>query len=265
MLSRKATALRAGVRPACRAMLGIPTEPLRSGSGARRSVNAAIAGGVEALKTVSAENLSAQEIGRLLARPRIDFSSILKTVRASGSAVAGPRGQQRPVRRAAQRAVAAVRNAPPAARRSLRAAVPPAARCLQQRAQGLRRRTGLHHKVHAFIDAGPSLCSSSSSSSERSSRRAGAEPRASRAAASCPPPAAHTTRAHNACRRFSKLHQVEPIVSEVREQGDAAVKRYTSKFDRVELDAVCVRIEVRGAVVSSACLLFQVVLCASCW
>jgi hypothetical protein len=32
----------------------------------------------------------------------------------------------------------------------------------------------------------------------------------------------------------------------VREQGDAAVKRYTSKFDRVELDKVCVPIEVSG-------------------
>ena len=29
------------------------------------------------------------------------------------------------------------------------------------------------------------------------------------------------------------------------EEGDAAVKRFTSKFDRVELDAVCVPIEVR--------------------
>lgn len=38
--------------------------------------------------------------------------------------------------------------------------------------------------------------------------------------------------------------QVEPIVAEVREQGDAAVRRYTAKFDRVELDSVCVPIEV---------------------
>lgn len=37
--------------------------------------------------------------------------------------------------------------------------------------------------------------------------------------------------------------QVEPIVADVRERGDAAVKAFTSKFDRVELDAVCVRIE----------------------
>ncbi|GBF95053.1 hypothetical protein Rsub_07554 [Raphidocelis subcapitata] len=94
-------------------MLGIPAEP-RARSG-RLGPNSAIAGGVDALKTVSAENLSPQEISRLLARPRIDFSSILKTV--------------------------------------------------------------------------------------------------------------------------------EPIVAEVRGEGDAAVKRYTSKFDRVELDKVCVPIE----------------------
>jgi len=60
-------------------MLGVPAEPLRSRSSGRLP-NAAIAGGVDALKTVSAENLSPQEIARLLARPRIDFSSILKTV-----------------------------------------------------------------------------------------------------------------------------------------------------------------------------------------
>ncbi|KAI8469321.1 MAG: histidinol dehydrogenase [Monoraphidium minutum] len=80
-----------------------------------RLTASAVAGGVNALKTVCAENLSPQEIARLLARPRIDFSSILKTV--------------------------------------------------------------------------------------------------------------------------------EPIVSEVREKGDAAVKAFTAKFDRVELDKVCVPIE----------------------
>jgi histidinol dehydrogenase len=35
---------------------------------------------------------------------------------------------------------------------------------------------------------------------------------------------------------------VAPILEAVRSQGDAAVKAYTSKFDRVELDAVCVPI-----------------------
>jgi histidinol dehydrogenase len=38
--------------------------------------------------------------------------------------------------------------------------------------------------------------------------------------------------------------QVEPIVGDVRKDGDAAVKRFTAKFDRVELDKVCIPIEV---------------------
>eukprot|EP00983_Pelagomonas_calceolata_P104144 1158990-Pelagomonas_calceolata.AAC.6 len=38
--------------------------------------------------------------------------------------------------------------------------------------------------------------------------------------------------------------QVAPIVEQVKQRGDAAVKEYTSKFDRVELDKVCVPIEV---------------------
>jgi hypothetical protein len=69
-------------------MLGIPAEPLRQRS-LGRLTNSAVAGGVDALKTVSAENLSPQEISRLLARPRIDFSSILKTVRAETQLVHG--------------------------------------------------------------------------------------------------------------------------------------------------------------------------------
>ena len=36
--------------------------------------------------------------------------------------------------------------------------------------------------------------------------------------------------------------QVTPIVNDVRDSGDAAVRQYTSKFDRVELDAVCIPI-----------------------
>lgn len=37
-------------------------------------------------------------------------------------------------------------------------------------------------------------------------------------------------------------------MEQVRKDGDAAVKSFTSKFDRVELETVCVRIEVgRGA------------------
>jgi histidinol dehydrogenase len=33
--------------------------------------------------------------------------------------------------------------------------------------------------------------------------------------------------------------QVEPIVNDVRERGDAAVKEYTAKFDKTDLEAVC--------------------------
>ena len=38
--------------------------------------------------------------------------------------------------------------------------------------------------------------------------------------------------------------QVSPIVEDVRTGGDEAVKRFTEKFDRVNLQSVCVRIEV---------------------
>lgn len=34
-----------------------------------------------------------------------------------------------------------------------------------------------------------------------------------------------------------------PIVEDVRKRGDAAVKDYTARFDRVELSSVCVPIE----------------------
>ena len=36
--------------------------------------------------------------------------------------------------------------------------------------------------------------------------------------------------------------QVEPIVNDVRTRGDAAVREYTAKFDKAQLDAVCVPI-----------------------
>lgn len=42
-----------------------------------------------------------------------------------------------------------------------------------------------------------------------------------------------------------RCSQVSPIVEDVRARGDAAVRDYTAKFDRVQLDAVCVPIEVR--------------------
>ena len=38
--------------------------------------------------------------------------------------------------------------------------------------------------------------------------------------------------------------QVSPIVEAVRSSGDDAVKEYTAKFDRVELETVCCPIEV---------------------
>lgn len=40
------------------------------------------------------------------------------------------------------------------------------------------------------------------------------------------------------------LAQVSPIVEDVRARGDDAVRDYTAKFDRVELGAVCVPIQV---------------------
>ena len=45
--------------------------------------------------------------------------------------------------------------------------------------------------------------------------------------------------------------QVGPIVDNVRKHGDAAVREYTAQFDRVQLDRVCVPIQVsaRGGVV----------------
>jgi len=35
-------------------------------------------------------------------------------------------------------------------------------------------------------------------------------------------------------------------VEDVRKRGDAAVREFTTKFDRVELDSVCIPIEVVG-------------------
>lgn len=46
------------------------------------------------------------------------------------------------------------------------------------------------------------------------------------------------------CFSSVTFHQVAPIVDDVRRRGDAAVKGYTSRFDRVELSSVCVPIEV---------------------
>lgn len=59
---------------------------------------------------------------------------------------------------------------------------------------------------------------------------------------SLPPPPAPRAYIKTPCRV-----QVAPIVEDVRSRGDDAVKEYTAKFDRVQLDTVCVPIEVRAA------------------
>lgn len=56
--------------------------------------------------------------------------------------------------------------------------------------------------------------------------------------------------------------QVTPIVEDVRARGDEAVKQYTAKFDCVELDNVCVPIEVRLG--GSLCCNSTVLLLAWC-
>lgn len=58
----------------------VSTMSAHRGRSGRLSVNA-IASAEQVLKTVSADNLSNDEIKKLLQRPRIDFSSILNTVR----------------------------------------------------------------------------------------------------------------------------------------------------------------------------------------
>lgn len=51
--------------------------------------------------------------------------------------------------------------------------------------------------------------------------------------------------------------QVAPIVENVRAKGDEAVREYTAKFDRVQLDAVCVPIEVSVAACGTCTCLCQ--------
>ena len=62
----------------------------------------------------------------------------------------------------------------------------------------------------------------------------------------------HTVNACSNCRRsrkfpsdMSSTSQVQPIVQAVKERGDQAVRQFTEKFDRVQLDVVCSPIEVR--------------------
>ena len=47
--------------------------------------------------------------------------------------------------------------------------------------------------------------------------------------------------------------QVQPIVEDVRQKGDAAVKNYTKRFDKVDLDTVCVPIEVSQPTKATLC------------
>ena len=41
-----------------------------------------------------------------------------------------------------------------------------------------------------------------------------------------------------------RVAQVQPIVQAVKKSGDAAVKQFTEKFDKVKLDNVCAPIQV---------------------
>lgn len=41
--------------------------------------------------------------------------------------------------------------------------------------------------------------------------------------------------------------QVGPICDQVRQDGDAAVRQLTEKFDRVQLDDICLSVQVCGA------------------
>ena len=47
------------------------------------------------------------------------------------------------------------------------------------------------------------------------------------------------------------MPQISPLVEDVRQRGDAAVKEYTKKFDKVDQDWVCRRVEVCGSVGST--------------
>lgn len=144
---------------------------------------AAVASVERMLKTVSAENLSEQEIKKLLARPRIDFTSILGTV-SSGRAPQQQRGRR------------------PASSR-------------------------------------PGLCTTPCNYPSPCRCHAQLASSIATAAVGCDATAA--------AARLPRLlrQQVGPIVEAVRADGDAAVRTFTEKFDKVKLDAVCVPTEVR--------------------
>jgi hypothetical protein len=46
------------------------------------------------------------------------------------------------------------------------------------------------------------------------------------------------------CPLSTSVPQVQPIVEKVRQEGDAAVREYTAKFDKVQLTDVCIKLEV---------------------
>ena len=58
---------------------------------------------------------------------------------------------------------------------------------------------------------------------------------------------------------------MQPIVEDVRQKGDAAVKSYTKRFDKVDLDTVCVPIEVRQPVKNALCTMAACMLYVSPW
>lgn len=51
---------------------------------------------------------------------------------------------------------------------------------------------------------------------------------------------------HNANdhKTMRMLPQVGPIVEQVRQEGDAAVRQFTERFDKVKLDDICVATQV---------------------
>ena len=51
----------------------------------------------------------------------------------------------------------------------------------------------------------------------------------------------------NTDKEYCMRVQVEPIVEDVRQKGDAAVRTYTKQFDKVDLNNVCIPIEVCSA------------------
>lgn len=167
--------------PSARRML----QSQRSRSG-RLNANA-VASVERALRTVSADNLSDGEIKHLLARPRIDFTSILNTVSSSWTG----------------RKTAAAEAVPGAA-----------VATVKEPWHGQDTRSAARACLAVLRSWQPQFS-------------VACKPAANASAACC-------------------VLQVAPIVERVRNEGDEAVKAYTQQFDRVQLESVCVPIEVRA-------------------